>query len=94
MSGTGPSRNIPLPPPSAGYTHHHPPRSCSLASYLGWVHEPAAILRDRGTMMGATADHIVSASTDAGIDVGLPSAVKAQYDRASPLVTAPTAGRA
>ncbi|MGH3918446.1 MAG: NAD(P)-dependent oxidoreductase [Pseudonocardiaceae bacterium] len=34
------------------------------------------------TMMGATADHIVGASTDAGIDVGLPSAVKAQYDRA------------
>jgi 3-hydroxyisobutyrate dehydrogenase-like beta-hydroxyacid dehydrogenase len=34
------------------------------------------------TMMGATADHIVGASTDAGIDVGLPGAVKAQYDRA------------
>lgn len=34
------------------------------------------------TMMGATADHIVGASTDAGIDIGLPSAVKAQYDRA------------
>lgn len=34
------------------------------------------------TMMGATADHIVDASTDAGIDIGLPSAVKAQYDRA------------
>ncbi|MGH3767821.1 MAG: NAD(P)-dependent oxidoreductase [Pseudonocardiaceae bacterium] len=32
------------------------------------------------TMMGATADHIVGASTDAGIDVGLPSAIKAQYD--------------
>lgn len=34
------------------------------------------------TMMGATADHIVGASTEAGIDVGLPRAVKAQYDRA------------
>lgn len=34
------------------------------------------------TMMGATADHIVGASADAGIDVGLPGAVKAQYDRA------------
>lgn len=34
------------------------------------------------TMMGATADHIVGASTEAGIDVGLPNAVKAQYDRA------------
>lgn len=34
------------------------------------------------TMMGATATHIVGASTEAGIDVGLPSAVKAQYDRA------------
>lgn len=34
------------------------------------------------TMMGATADHIVGASVDAGIDVGLPGAVKAQYDRA------------
>lgn len=34
------------------------------------------------TMMGATADHIVRASRDAGIDLDLPSAVKAHYDRA------------
>ena len=34
------------------------------------------------TMMGATADHIASASRNAGIDPGLPDAVKAQYDRA------------
>lgn len=34
------------------------------------------------TMMGATADHILRASQDAGIDTGLPSAVKAHYDRA------------
>jgi 3-hydroxyisobutyrate dehydrogenase-like beta-hydroxyacid dehydrogenase len=34
------------------------------------------------TMMGATADHIVGASRSAGIDVDLPAAVKAQYDRA------------
>jgi 3-hydroxyisobutyrate dehydrogenase-like beta-hydroxyacid dehydrogenase len=33
-------------------------------------------------MMGATADHIVGASADAGVDIGLPSAVKAQYDSA------------
>ncbi|SDM84545.1 NAD(P)-dependent oxidoreductase [Allokutzneria albata] len=33
-------------------------------------------------MMGATADHIVGASEDAGIDTGLPLAVKAHYDRA------------
>ncbi|MFK0243448.1 NAD(P)-dependent oxidoreductase [Amycolatopsis azurea] len=34
------------------------------------------------TMMGATADHIVQASRDAGIDVALPEAVKSHYDRA------------
>ncbi|WP_410601204.1 NAD(P)-dependent oxidoreductase [Amycolatopsis sp. lyj-90] len=34
------------------------------------------------TMMGATADHIVQASRDAGIDVLLPEAVKSHYDRA------------
>lgn len=34
------------------------------------------------TMMGATADHIATASENAGIDTGLPKAVKAQYDRA------------
>lgn len=33
-------------------------------------------------MMGATADHIVAASKAAGIDVALPEAVKAHYDRA------------
>ncbi|AXB43129.1 NAD(P)-dependent oxidoreductase [Amycolatopsis albispora] len=33
-------------------------------------------------MMGATADHIVQASYEAGIDTGLPRAVKDQYDRA------------
>jgi 3-hydroxyisobutyrate dehydrogenase-like beta-hydroxyacid dehydrogenase len=33
-------------------------------------------------MMGATADHIVGASRSAGVDPGLPEAVKAQYDRA------------
>lgn len=33
-------------------------------------------------MMGATAEHIATASKDAGIDVDLPNAVKAQYDRA------------
>jgi 3-hydroxyisobutyrate dehydrogenase-like beta-hydroxyacid dehydrogenase len=33
-------------------------------------------------MMGATADHIVGASTDAGLDLTLPNAVKAHYDRA------------
>ncbi|WP_020672921.1 NAD(P)-dependent oxidoreductase [Amycolatopsis nigrescens] len=33
-------------------------------------------------MMGATADHIVGASEDAGIDLVLPKAVKAHYDRA------------
>ncbi|RSM56099.1 6-phosphogluconate dehydrogenase [Amycolatopsis sp. WAC 01376] len=34
------------------------------------------------TMMGASADHIVQASRDAGIDVVLPEAIKAHYDRA------------
>jgi 3-hydroxyisobutyrate dehydrogenase-like beta-hydroxyacid dehydrogenase len=34
------------------------------------------------TMMGATAHHIVEASAEAGIDIGLPAAVKAHYDRA------------
>lgn len=34
------------------------------------------------TIMGATADHIVGASRDAGIDLDPPSAVKADYDRA------------
>jgi 3-hydroxyisobutyrate dehydrogenase-like beta-hydroxyacid dehydrogenase len=34
------------------------------------------------TMMGATADHIVAASTAAGIDTVLPEAVKSLYDRA------------
>jgi 3-hydroxyisobutyrate dehydrogenase-like beta-hydroxyacid dehydrogenase len=33
-------------------------------------------------MMGATADHIVTASRDAGIDTALPEAVKSLYDRA------------
>ncbi|WP_086827794.1 NAD(P)-dependent oxidoreductase [Allokutzneria sp. NRRL B-24872] len=33
-------------------------------------------------MMGATADHIVGASEEAGIETGLPRAVKAHYDRA------------
>ena len=33
-------------------------------------------------MMGATADHILAASRDAGIDVSLPAAVKEHYDRA------------
>ena len=33
-------------------------------------------------MMGATADHIVAASTEAGIDTTLPLAVKSLYDRA------------
>ncbi|HEY6739327.1 MAG TPA: NAD(P)-binding domain-containing protein [Actinopolymorphaceae bacterium] len=34
------------------------------------------------TMMGATADHILSASVAAGIDLELPRAVKSHYDRA------------
>jgi 3-hydroxyisobutyrate dehydrogenase-like beta-hydroxyacid dehydrogenase len=34
------------------------------------------------TMMGATADHIVGASKDAGVDTGLPEAVQSQYHRA------------
>lgn len=34
------------------------------------------------TMMGATADHIAGASAAAGIDAGLPDAVKALYDSA------------
>lgn len=33
-------------------------------------------------MMGATADHILAASRDAGIDTALPAAVKEHYDRA------------
>jgi 3-hydroxyisobutyrate dehydrogenase-like beta-hydroxyacid dehydrogenase len=33
-------------------------------------------------MMGATADHIVAASTEAGLDAVLPEAVKSLYDRA------------
>jgi 3-hydroxyisobutyrate dehydrogenase-like beta-hydroxyacid dehydrogenase len=33
-------------------------------------------------MMGATADHILGASEAAGIDQGLPKAIKAHYDRA------------
>ncbi|GAA4899705.1 3-hydroxyisobutyrate dehydrogenase-like beta-hydroxyacid dehydrogenase [Stackebrandtia albiflava] len=32
------------------------------------------------TMMGASADHVLAASRDAGIDTGLPGAVKAHYD--------------
>jgi 3-hydroxyisobutyrate dehydrogenase-like beta-hydroxyacid dehydrogenase len=34
------------------------------------------------TMMGATADHIVTANRDAGLDTVLPEAVKSLYDRA------------
>ncbi|TCP56442.1 3-hydroxyisobutyrate dehydrogenase-like beta-hydroxyacid dehydrogenase [Tamaricihabitans halophyticus] len=34
------------------------------------------------TMMGATADHIVAASTEAGIDTALPRAVQSHYQRA------------
>ena len=34
------------------------------------------------TMMGATADHVLAASEAAGIDLDLPRAVKAHYDRA------------
>ncbi|GAA5136386.1 NAD(P)-dependent oxidoreductase [Pseudonocardia adelaidensis] len=34
------------------------------------------------TMMGATADHIVTASRDAGLDTALPEVVKSLYDRA------------
>jgi 3-hydroxyisobutyrate dehydrogenase-like beta-hydroxyacid dehydrogenase len=34
------------------------------------------------TMMGATADHILQASEAAGIDLALPRAIKAHYDRA------------
>lgn len=34
------------------------------------------------TMMGATADHILAASEAAGIDLDLPRAIKAHYDRA------------
>jgi 3-hydroxyisobutyrate dehydrogenase-like beta-hydroxyacid dehydrogenase len=34
------------------------------------------------TMMGATADHIVGASREFGVDTGLPEAVQAQYHRA------------
>jgi 3-hydroxyisobutyrate dehydrogenase-like beta-hydroxyacid dehydrogenase len=33
-------------------------------------------------MMGATADHIVGASTEAKLDLALPQAVKSLYDRA------------
>ncbi|MER7011335.1 NAD(P)-binding domain-containing protein [Saccharopolyspora sp. NPDC000359] len=33
-------------------------------------------------MMGATADHVLAASEEAGIDLDLPRAVKANYDRA------------
>jgi 3-hydroxyisobutyrate dehydrogenase-like beta-hydroxyacid dehydrogenase len=33
-------------------------------------------------MMGATADHIVGASKEAGLDLELPKAIKSQYDRA------------
>lgn len=33
------------------------------------------------TMMGATADHILAASEEAGIDLELPGAIKAHYDR-------------
>ena len=34
------------------------------------------------TMMRASADHVLGASVDAGIDVGIPAAVKSLYDRA------------
>ncbi|MDA3647597.1 NAD(P)-binding domain-containing protein [Saccharopolyspora indica] len=33
------------------------------------------------TMMGATADHVLAASREAGIDLDLPRAIKAHYDR-------------
>ena len=33
-------------------------------------------------MMGATAEHIVGASTEAKLDLALPQAVKSLYDRA------------
>ncbi len=58
-----------------------------MASYL----DQAADSVDRGRhpgdlasvfMMGATADHVVGASEDAGIDTSLPSAVKSHYDQA------------
>ncbi|TVT55429.1 NAD(P)-dependent oxidoreductase [Amycolatopsis rhizosphaerae] len=59
----------------------------TLSSYLA----EAAQAIDRGhypgdkasvAMMGATADHILGASRDAGIDLALPGAVKEHYDRA------------
>ncbi|RKT86763.1 3-hydroxyisobutyrate dehydrogenase [Saccharopolyspora antimicrobica] len=34
------------------------------------------------TMMGATADHVLAASEEAGVDLDLPRAIKAHYDRA------------
>lgn len=59
----------------------------TMSSYLGEVAGEVDNGRYPGaeatvTMMGATADHIVAASTEAGIDVGLPVAVQALYDRA------------
>ncbi|WP_158892639.1 NAD(P)-dependent oxidoreductase [Amycolatopsis anabasis] len=58
-----------------------------LGSYLSEAAEAIDAGRHPGElataiMMGATADHIVGASRDAGIDQGLPEAVRAQYDRA------------
>jgi len=42
----------------------------------------AASLFNRRDLFLIGADHVVVASSDAGIDVGLPNAVKAMYDRA------------
>ncbi|WNV87795.1 NAD(P)-binding domain-containing protein [Umezawaea sp. Da 62-37] len=59
-----------------------------MASYLD---QAAAVAVDQGQhpgalatvlMMGATADHVVGASEDAGIDTALPAAVKSHYDQA------------
>ncbi|WP_116109523.1 NAD(P)-dependent oxidoreductase [Amycolatopsis ruanii] len=75
--GAEPERLVPFAKEAAGLG----------ATYLD---ETVAHLRARtypgdlstATMMGATADHIVQASRDAGVDLALPEAVKSHYDRA------------
>ncbi|RZS34466.1 3-hydroxyisobutyrate dehydrogenase-like beta-hydroxyacid dehydrogenase [Herbihabitans rhizosphaerae] len=62
----------------------------AIPAMIGTGHELAESLEkgehpgdlNTAIMMGATAEHIVRTSEAVGVDVGLPEAVKSQYDRA------------
>ena len=67
------------------------PYATETLNLVGFFLEPSAKAIDAGdhadqganvTMMGATADHIVAASREAGVDLDLPRAIQAHYRRA------------